>query len=142
MTRRKPTSALSLVEVMIALTIIVTFVSFLFPLCVMSNRSVKNAQRTEIATNAASAALEETRYQGFDGLPAVASTATSVVTTFVPPSILPASTGQVTVTRVNDALAPTTVDEGFRKVEAKVSWAPGTAFAGSVILTTIMVKES
>lgn len=109
-----------LIGIFVAALAALTFV----PTFGAANRTVKEMQYVETATQTCREKVEHIRREGFQLLPTVPdgqSTATSSTET-VPN--LPSGSMTVQVTRVDSSFAASTTETGRRKVDVTVNWNP------------------
>jgi len=138
---RRARTGFSLIEILVAITIILFAGLLVASGSLAGNAIVRRGHHTEVAYQAAHQELERLRSLGVDNLPAIPAGAAS---TSYPPAIpaeLPGGAGSVTLTQVTDDLLPTTDSStGLVQAAVTVSWAGNGPDQGTTTLTTLIGK--
>lgn len=103
-------------------------------------QALAQSRHTDLAMNACEVQLEAYRDAGYFSLPDVPQGSTYTQIEFTPPAALPAATGTVTVTRVDEDLQPTSADTGLVMVEVAIAWSQRGRDRGTARVSTVMSR--
>jgi type II secretory pathway pseudopilin PulG len=130
----------SLIEVLIGVWILALTILAVLAADIAGSQTLRKSQAIQISTQAARALLDNYRGRGYDGLPPIPTGTRSVSLVVPAPDRLPAGTGTVVITRVDESDQPTLVENGRRRIEALFSWTGRGSDRGSVKLVTLMAR--
>jgi type II secretory pathway pseudopilin PulG len=130
----------SLIEILIGIWILALTVLGVMAADIAGSHTLRKAQDTQSATQAARAVLDGYRAQGYEALPAIPEGSRSVSLTVAPPDRLPGAAATVVITRVDETDQPTLIETGRRRIEAAVSWNGRGSDRGSVKLFTLIAR--
>lgn len=130
----------TLAEALVALTLMTLGVALFGAFFPNVSRSLNKAQKRDLAADLCLRQIEFWRTGGYNALPPVPSGKTSVTVSFTTPSTLPASTGTITFTRVDQNLVATTTDTGRVRADVIVRWTTSASDTGEVRVASIITR--
>jgi type II secretory pathway pseudopilin PulG len=138
--RRRVRRGFTLAEILTAVSIMMLATGIFTACFVPASQAMARAKHMDMATDACAHQIEFYRDVGYASLPAIASGQSTTSVSFTPNSELPAGTGTVTFTRVDDNFAETTASTGRVRVDATVNWAGIGRDRGSYTLSTLIAE--